>query len=303
VRALHFDADDHRSRLQEEFLTIRYPDVLSHPSTSQEYSFSVRDAILYALCLGFGSDPLNERTLPFVYERHLKVVPTLPTVVAWIANPTFAALGVDPLTALHGEQRIELHRPITIPLRVRVQGSVVGVYDKGAERGAIVVTCHVLTDAVDGGKVATLTTSCFARAEGGCGGSVDVPPQPHPVPHRAPDLSLDIVTRADLALLYRLTGDRNPVHAEPQVARDAGFARPLLHGLCSFGMSCRAVLETYADFDPKRIASHQARFASPVYPGETITVDLWRDADVVSFEARIRARGVTVIKNGKTVLR
>lgn len=116
-------------------MTIRYPEVLSHPASSQEYSLSDRDAILYALCLGFGSDPLNERTLPFVHERHLKVVPTLPTVVAWIANPTFSALGVDPLTALHGEQKIELHRPITIPLKLRVEGSVVGVYDKGAERG------------------------------------------------------------------------------------------------------------------------------------------------------------------------
>lgn len=165
------------------------------------------------------------------------------------------------------------------------------------------MTCHVLTDAADGGKVATLTTSCFARAEGGCGGSADAHPEPHAVPRRAPDHSFDLATRADLALLYRLTGDRNPIHAEPQVARDAGFARPLLHGLCSFGMSCRAVLETYADFDPKRIASHQARFASPVYPGETITVELWRDADVVSFEAQVKARSVTVIKNGKSVLR
>jgi acyl dehydratase len=286
VSTLGFDAHDHRSQPKEDFLTIRYPDVLSYPSPSQEYSFSDRDAILYALCLGFGGDPLNERTLPFVYEKNLTVVPTFPTVVAWIAEPTFATLGVDPLTALHGEQKIELHRAITIPLKVRVHGSVVGVYDKGAERGAIVVTRHVLTDAGDGGRIATLTTSCFGRAEGGCGGSTDAPSQPHVVPNRPPDHSLHIGTPANLALLYRLTGDRNPIHAEPQVARNAGFTRPLLHGLCSFGMSCRAVLET-----------------SPVYPGETLTVDLWRDADVVSFEAQVRARSATVIKNGKSVLR
>jgi acyl dehydratase len=302
VSTLRFDADDHRSQPKEDFLTIRYPDVLSHPSPSQEYSFSDRDAILYALCLGFGSEPLNERTLPFVYEKDLKVVPTFPTVVAWIASPTFSALGIDPLTALHGEQKIELHRAITIPLKVRVQGSVVGVYDKGAERGAIVVTRHVVTDAGDGGRIATLTTSCFARSEGGCGGSTDAPPQLHAVPNRPPDHSIHIGTCADLALHYRLTGDRNPIHAEPRVAHNAGFTRPLLHGLCSFGISCRAVLETYADFDPNRIASHQARFASPIYPGETITVDLWRDADVVSFEGRVRSRGATVMKNGKSVL-
>jgi acyl dehydratase len=237
------------------------------------------------------------------YERDLKVVPTLPTVLAWVAEPTFAALGVDPVTALHGEQKIELHRIVSVPLRLRVQGSVAEVYDKGPGRGAIIVTRHELWDARDGGKMATLTTTCFARSEGGCGGSLEAPPAPHAVPARPPDHSLDIVTRTDLALLYRLTGDRNPIHAERGFARGAGFDRPLLHGLCSFGMSCRAVLETYADFDPARIASHQARFASPVYPGETLTFNLWRDGADVSFEARIKAREVTVFKNGKSVLR
>jgi acyl dehydratase len=284
-------------------LTIQYPAVLNYKSSAQDWSFTERDAMLYALCLGFGGDPLNERTLPFVYEKQLKVVPTLPTVMAWVVEPTFAALGADPKSALHGEQKIELHRAITMPLKVSVQGSVLEVYDKGADRGAILMTRHVITDAADGGKVATLTTSCFARAEGGCGGSAEAPPRPHAVPGRPPDQSLDIATRADLALQYRLTGDRNPIHAEPDAARDAGFARPLLHGLCSFGISCRAVLEAYADFDPRRIASHQARFASPVYPGEILTVDLWRDDEVVSFEARIKARGVTVMKNGKSMLR
>jgi acyl dehydratase len=288
---------------EECILAIQYPAVLNRQPSPQEFSFSDRDAMLYALCLGFGSDPINEQALPFVYEKNLKVVPTFPTVVAWIAEPTFAALGADPVTALHGEQKIELHKVVTVPLNVRVQGTVAAVYDKGTGRGAIIVTRHVMTDALDGGKIATLTTSCFARAEGGCGGSADAPPQPHGVPSRSPDHSLDIATRTDLALHYRLTGDRNPIHADPEVARQAGFSRPLLHGLGSFGISCRAVLEAYADFDPERIASHQARFASPVYPGETITVNLWRDADVVSFEAEIRARGVTVLKNGKSVLR
>jgi acyl dehydratase len=284
-------------------VTIRYPAVLTHRSDSQTWSFSDRDAILYALCVGLGADPMNPRTLPFVYENQLQVVPTLPTALAWIAAPTFAQLGVDPVTALHGEQKIELHRIIAVPSTVTVQGSVVEVYDKGRGRGAVIVTRHVLTDADDGGAVATLTTTCFARAEGGCGGSSRAPPQPHPIPGRPPDHSLDIVTRPELALLYRLTGDRNPIHADPEAARSAGFDRPLLHGLCSFGISCRAVLEIYAGFDPARMASHQARFAAPVYPGETLTIDLWRDGAVVSFEGRIRARGVTVIKNGRSELR
>ncbi|HEY3851904.1 MAG TPA: MaoC/PaaZ C-terminal domain-containing protein [Steroidobacteraceae bacterium] len=284
-------------------MTVHYPAVLDRRPPPREWSFSERDAMLYALCVGFGSDPLDERLSAFVYEKRLKAVPTLPTTLAWIAAPTFAALGVDPVSALHGEQKIELHRPVEVPLTASVQGSVLDVYDKGVGRGALIVTRHEIKDAADGVQLATLTTTCFARSEGGCGGSPNPAPPPHTVPLRPPDRSLEIATRADLSLLYRLTGDLNPIHAEPAAARRAGFDRPILHGLCSFGISCRAVLECYADFDPARIASHQARFASPVYPGETLTIDLWRDGDAVSFQARVEARGATVIKNGKSQLR
>jgi acyl dehydratase len=122
------------------------------------------------------------------------------------------------------------------------------------------------------------------------------------VPSRAPDHSIDIPTRPDQALIYRLSGDRNPLHSDPSIATAAGFPRPILHGLCTYGITCRAVLQTYADYDPAKIKSHAVRFSSPVYPGETITVDMWKDGDTISFEARVKARDVTVIKNGKTVL-
>ena len=284
-------------------MSIRYPAVLSVESPVQTWSFGHSEAILYALCLGFGGDPMGARELPFVLERNFKVVPTLPTVLAWIARPTFEELGVDAITALHGEQKIELHGELSVPVTLRVQGRVLEVYDKGVGRGATVLTQHRMTDAADGRLVATLTTTCFARAEGGCGGSVSPAPVPHAVPQRLPDHSLDVPTRADLALLYRLTGDLNPIHADPEIALRAGFQRPILHGLCSFGITCRAVLQTVAAYDCGSIASHQARFAAPVYPGETLTVDLWRDGEVVSFEARIKQRGVTAIKNGCCVLR
>jgi acyl dehydratase len=295
-------------------MAIQYPAILDRKTDPQTWQWSDRDCILYALCLGFGADPLDPRTLPFVYAppvagegllngRQLQIVPTLLTVLAWVAEPTFTNLGVDPITALHGEQKIELHRPMPCPVALSVQGRVVEVYDKGAGRGAIVITEHVISDAVDGLPIATLTTTCFGRSEGGCGGATTPAPAPHPIPERAPEHSVRIATRPDLALLYRLTGDRNPIHADPVVAQAGGFERPILHGLCSFGITCRAVLETYADFEPARIASHQARFSSPVYPGETLTVDLWRDGNVISFEARVAERNVTVIKNGKCVLR
>jgi acyl dehydratase len=284
-------------------MPIRYPQILDHAAPAQRWCWTDRDFILYALSLGLGRDPKDPRALPFVYEAGLKIIPTMPTVIAWVAGPTFTELGVDPLTALHGEQKIELHRPIPCPVTVSSQGRVTAVHDKGAGRGAIVVTQHVLSDVADGQPIATLTTTCFGRSEGGCGGSDEPAPVPHAVPTRAPYRSLDFPTQPDLALLYRLTGDRNPVHADPKIAALAGFQRPILHGLCSFGITCRAVLETFAEFDPSRIASHQARFSAPVFPGEILTVDLWRDENIVSFEARVKARGLTVIKNGKSVLR
>jgi acyl dehydratase len=284
-------------------LAIRYPEILDQPPRVQDWSFDDRDAIAYALSLGLGNDPMDAGTLPFLYERGLKVVPTFPTVIAWIADPTFASLGADPLTALHGAQKIELHRSIELPLKVRVQGRVVDVFDKGEGRGAVMMIRHEMTDLRDGGKIATLTTTCFARAEGGCGGSSAEQPKPHAVPARRPDQRIEFPTRIDAAFLYRLTGDRNPLHVDPDLARRAGFDRPILHGLCSFGICCRAVLAAYADFDPARVWSQEARFVSPVYPGETLVVSLWRDADVISFEASVGGRDSLVIKNGKALLR
>jgi acyl dehydratase len=281
---------------------IRYPEILNRVSSPQTFSWSDRDAILYALCLGFGDKPTDAQALRFVYEKDLQVVPTFPSVLAWVAAPTFTELGIDPISALHGEQTIELHRPIPIPADIRVQGRVLHVCDKGPGRGAIVTTQHELRNPA-AALIAVLTTTCFARNEGGCGATSESASKPHQIPTRAPDLSIDFPTRSDLALLYRLTGDRNPIHADPDVCRSAGFALPLLHGLCTFGIACRAVLQTYADYVPFNIMLHSARFSAPVYPGETLTVDLWRDLDVVSFQVRVRARNVTVVTNGKSILR
>jgi acyl dehydratase len=154
----------------------------------------------------------------------------------------------------------------------------------------------------DGAPWLTITGSMFARGDGGFGGPSEGQPEPHAIPQRAPDMTVDISTRPDQALIYRMSGDRNPLHCDPAVAKMAGFPRPILHGMCTYGITCRAVLQTYAGYDATRFKSHQARFSSPVFPGETISVDLWKDADVISFEARAKERGVTVIKNGKTVL-
>jgi acyl dehydratase len=281
---------------------IAYPEVLDLKSEGQTFAWGERETMLYALGIGLGADPMNETELPFVYENGLKAVPSLATVVAWGAGPGIGRMGINFLMVVHGEQKIELHRPMPTSARITADSRVIGAYDKGAAKGAVIVSETVLKDADSGDKIATLTSSTFARGDGGFGGPADGGEEPHPVPTRAPDQSVYLTTRPDQALLYRLSGDRNPLHSNPEVARMAGFPRPILHGLCTYGLTCRAVLQTYAKYQPERINSHQARFSSPVFPGETVTVDLWRDGETVSFEARVKERGVTVIKNGRSLL-
>jgi acyl dehydratase len=293
-------------------MPIYYPDILEQKTEPRTFSYGDKDVMLYALGIGMGRDPMDERELPFVYEKDLKVVPTAATVLAAGAGRRAApnveqkeGLRVSQLNYLmvvHGEQKVELHKPLALNGSFTATSRTVGAFDKGKDKGAVVVNETVWTDD-KGEKVVTLTGSTFARGDGGFGGPSDGAPEPHAVPTRKPDISVPIETRADQALIYRLNGDRNPLHSDPDVAKRAGFPRPILHGLCTYGITCRAVLQEICDYDPEQILSHQARFSAPVFPGDTVTVDLWKDGDVVSFEARVLDRGATVIRNGKTVLR
>lgn len=282
-------------------MAIVYPEILSQTREGQTFSWGDRETMLYALGIGLGADPMNETELPFVYEGNLKAVPSLATVVAWGSGPNWGSSTINFMLVVHGEQSIELHKPMPAGASVTADSRIVGVYDKGP-KGAVIMTETVLKDARTGEKIVTLGSSIFARGDGGFGGPGEGQPEPHPIPQRTPDLSLDFTTRPDQALLYRLSGDRNPLHADPGFAKMAGFPRPILHGLCTYGITCRAVLQGFADYQPERIKSHSARFSAPVFPGDTITVDIWKDGEVVSFEARVKDRNATVIKNGRTVL-
>ena len=282
-------------------MPISYPAILDLKTDGQSFAWRDRETMLYALGIGMGSDPLNMDELPFVYENNLKAVPTLATVVAWGAGP-MGKTGINYLMVVHGEQSVTFHKPMPTEAQIIADSRIAGAYDKGPGKGAVIYTETVIKDAKTGEAIATLLGSTFARGDGGFGGPSDGAPTPHEVPTRAPDQSIDIPTRPDQALIYRLSGDRNPLHSDPAIATAAGFPRPILHGLCTYGITCRAVLQTYADYDPAKIKSHAVRFSSPVYPGETITVDMWKDGDTVSFEARVKSRVVTVIKIGKTVL-
>jgi len=288
---------------------IFYPDVLEQGTRPRTFSYGDKDVMLYALGIGLGADPMDEAELAFVYEKGLKAVPTAATVLAGRgqAEPLPTKAGHRPsqpnrLMLVHGEQKVELHRPLPPAGTFTTESRTIGAYDKGKDKGAVLVNQTTWKDE-RGAVVATLTGSSFCRADGGFGGPADGQPEPHQVPARKPDLSVDIATRPDQALLYRLNGDRNPLHSDPESARKSGFPRPILHGLCTYGISCRAVLAAVTGYDPDPVASHQARFSAPVFPGDTVTVDLWRDGREISFEARVKAREATVIKNGLTVLR
>jgi len=289
---------------------IYYPGILEEKSAPKTLTYVEKDVMLYALGIGFGDDPMNDTELAFVYEKDLKVVPSAATVLhASVGRPQMAGSraghrlsSIDYTKLVHGEQKTELHRPLPTSGSFTTVTRTIGAFDKGAGKGALIVNETIWTDAA-GEKVATLTGTLFARGDGGFGGPTEGAPQPHAVPDRTPDNTVEFTTRPGQALLYRLNGDRNPLHSDPEVARRAGFDRPILHGLCTYGITCRAVLQEIIDYDPTRILSHQVRFSSPVLPGDTIAVDLWRDGNVVSFEARAKERGVTVVKNGKTVLK
>ncbi len=281
-------------------MPISYPDILKLENKGQPFAYAEKDAILYALGIGMGADPMDRKELAFVYERDLKVAPTFASVAAWGAFP--GDLGVNFMMVVDGERSITFHKPMPRSAKITADARVIGAFDKGPGKGAVIMIENVLKEAGSGDPLATLVMTMFARGDGGFGGPSDGQPEPHKVPERAPDRSVDLATLPSQALLYRLSGDYNPLHSDPDFAAAAGFPRPILHGMCTYGLTCRAILSTYADYEPAAFKSHAARFSSPVFPGETVTVDLWKDGDVISFEARVKARNVTVIKSGKTVL-
>lgn len=298
-------------------MPIYYPEVLSQKSEPKTFSYVEKDVMLYAVGIGFGADPLNEKELQFVYEKNLKVVPTAATVLPTANGGFWPKAGEEDtsardeaarfsrmnlVTVLHGEQKVLLHKPLPPTGTFTAQSRNVGAFDKGKDKGAILITETIWTDEA-GEKVATLTSTSFGRTDGGFGGPREGQPQPHPTPTRAPDTSIEITVRPDQCAIYRLSGDINPLHIDPEAARASGFERPILHGLCTYGITCRAVLQAAVDYEADQILSHQLRWSSPVYPGDVLTIDIWKDGKEISFEAHAKARGVTVVKNGLTVMR
>ena len=228
---------------------------------------------------------------------------TLPSMAAVLSPPGFWArhpdAGIDWVRILHGEQAMEIHRPLPAAATVAATAKVTDIVDKGPEKGALLFVERTVTEVETGEALATLRSTTFARGDGGCGGTTETAPAPHPIPDRAPDLACDLATAPNSALIYRLSGDPNPLHASPSVARAAGFDRPILHGLCCWGVAGHAILKSCCGYDPARIRSMALRFSAPVYPGETIRTEMWRDGNIVSFRARVAERDAVVLNNGR----
>jgi acyl dehydratase len=271
------------------------------PAVEHKYAF--RDTILYALGLGLGDSPLLPSQLTFVYEDKLKAIPSQCVVLAhpgfWAKRPEF---GIDWLKILHGEQSFRIHKPIPAEGAVRGEYEIEAVDDKGAEKGAVLYQVKRLYDGATDELLATVRSVLFMRGDGGCGSFGALPPQPTPLPEAAPNKSREIKTLPQQALIYRLSGDYNPIHADPVAARKAGFDRPILHGLCTMGVATRALIETYAPGEPERLTSMSVRFSKPVFPGETIVAEFFESGAEIRFRCRLKERDAIVLDRGAATI-
>ena len=275
----------------EKLMGLEVPEV--------EHTYAKRDTMLYALGVGLGAGPEDEAQLAFVYEDHLKMLPTMPVVLGYPGNwARRLNTGIDYLKVVHGEQSLRIHKLPPPEGALLGRTRVTGIVDKGKDKGALIYTERKVLDKATGELLCTLQSTTFARGDGGYGGPSSPVREPREMPTGAPDLSCDLPTLPQAALIYRLSGDYNPLHADPKTAKAAGFPRPILHGLCTFGVAGHALLKSVCDYNPARLTHMEARFSSPVYPGETIRTEFWRRGKGTFFRARVPARDVVVLNNG-----
>jgi acyl dehydratase len=282
-------------------MPIHYESLLDFPIPEIRQILRWQDSALYALSLGCGQDPLDEADLRFVAEgAAMRALPTMAVVLGypgfWLRDPR---TGVDAVRLVHGEQSLTLHGTLPVEGEVIGRSRVTGLVDRGAGKGALLYSERVIIDAATGANLATLEQTTFLRGDGGFGGPSGPVKKPAPEQAGEPDLIVDLPTRPEMALLYRLNGDHNPLHSDPAVAAKAGFPRPILHGLATFGVVGRALLGAVCGNDPARFGRMACRFSAPVFPGETIRTEIWPRSRGAAFRARVVERGIAVIGNGE----
>jgi acyl dehydratase len=269
----------------------------AEPGPPSERSWNSKDCLLYSVGVGAGSIDPTGFELAFTTENSKGVEQRVLPTFAVIVGIGMGDVGTFNLAMLvHGEQAIELHREIPTEGKILTTARVVGVYDKGS--AAVVVNESESVDAETGEPMFTTRNSMFIRGEGGWGGDRGPSGPRNVAPERDPDAVVTYPTRPDQALTYRLSGDRNPLHSDPEFAKLGGFDRPILHGLCTYGFTGRALLHTLCDSDPARFKSMEGRFSKPVYPGDALTVRMWIDGDEAIFRTETQ-NGDVVIDQGR----
>jgi len=282
---------------------LNYEVCKNWPFEEITHKYSTRFTMLYALGIGMGSDPTDAGDLRFVYEKNLQAVPTMAAVIgapgSWLREPS---TGVNYERLLHGEQDIEFFRPLPVEGVVTSRNKVIAINDKGLGKGAVVVVRRELFDE-EGNLLTRGLQLLFTRDEGGYSAngspSDPMPPSLPSVPQRKAEYEVVLTSLPQAALIYRLSGDYNPLHADPEVAKRAGFERPILHGLCTYGMTARALIVSVLGHDAQRLKRLAVRFSAPVFPGETVRFEIWREsARLLRLRATANSRNVVVLNNG-----
>lgn len=280
-------------------MAIDYDSLMNFDIPEVRQSYGARETALFALSVGLGQDPMDMRQLAYVDALHDRGQ-VMPAIVNTLGHPGFwlrdPATGVDAVRLVHGEQGFALHAPVPLKGEVIGKTKVTGLVDKGEDRGALLYSEKRLCDAASGARLATCWSTTFLRGDGGFGGPDGPVRQPHQLPTRKPDHVFDTPTRPEQALYYRWNADPNPLHLDPRVAEKAGFERPILHGLCTFGCAAHGLLAVMCDYDAEKFGEMEARFTAHVFPGETLRTEIWEEG---AFRTRALERDKIVIGNGR----
>ena len=279
-------------------MALDYDALMARKFEDIYHTYNERDCILYALGLGIGSNTEVSGYLDYVYEKNLQAMPTMATT---LANPGFWQQAPDSTvtwqSVVHGEQYLRVHRPLKAAATVIGRTRLEDVYDKGAA-GAFMYTIRELVDADTDELLCEIRSLAICRADGGFGGKPAPASALTPLPSRGPDFSIVVDTASSLAMLYRLNGDFNPLHIDPAVAEGAGFERPILHGLCTYGIAAYELIRVLGNNEAARLRRFDVRFSAIVYPGDQLEVQAWREGSLVRFRCVVPTRNSVVLDRG-----
>ena len=277
-------------------MTINYDEIMNLTSENVEISYSDKDSILYSLGIGLGNDPMNLNELKYVYENSQSVLPSMATNFQY-HSPLLLKTNINFIMVVHGEQRLSITNALPVSGDFIANAKVIGCYDKGPARGAIIEVETTVKNKKNNEEICKLVSTTFARGDGGFGGP-DSPKKEIFIPDGEPDYVSEVSTKPDQALIFRLSGDYNPLHSDPNFAKAAGFEKPILHGMCTYGIACRSLVNEICENDASKLKRFDCRFSSPVYPGETIITEMWKKDNMIYFNSKVKERDKLVLKNG-----